>query len=494
MRVLGTGLVACALLGGCSDSPSPERGTSRNGADGTNSVATDRPNVLLIVIDTLRADRLGCYGYHKNTSPNIDELARRSYVFDQSLSNSDGTLLTHVSLFTSRHTRPAETGPGESTTLAEVFAGAGYRTYGITANPALTPVLGWAKGFDWYTDKPIDDATLHQMLSEKSYSKKIEVRSAEQTSDFVLDRLRRHARETGDQPWFLFVNYVDPHDPYTERKPWSDEFRESASDISGTLRRNRPITIWEWVGRSLPTLSSDDLARLGELYDAEIRYADSHIRRVFDYLAETGEDRNTIVVVTSDHGEVLGEHGMFTHMLAAYDAELKVPLIVSVPWLNGEEIRSSDLVESIDVAPTLLSLCGIDIPGAFVGVPLIGRDGKLRPTGRSHTIHTHHAVNVEQRERYGFPPEAALDSIVLRLRDRKVYRTADGQYLVFDISEYPKRRAIEATDEDVALMSQLDPTSSTDDSSEMPEDVIEQMKALGYFSDTDSDQSNTSDD
>lgn len=485
MRMMSAGLVGCALFGGCGDSPSPKRGASRD--------APDRPNVLLIVIDTLRADRLGCYGYHKNTSPNIDELARRSYVFDQSLSNSDGTLLTHVSLFTSRHTRPSETGPGDSTTLAEVFAGAGYRTYGITANPALTPMLGWAKGFDWYTDAPIDDVTLHQMLSEKDYSKKIEARSAEQTSNFVLDRLGRHARENGDRPWFLFVNYVDPHDPYTERKPWSDEFRESTSVISGTLRRNRPITIWEWVGRSLPTLNSDDLARLGELYDAEIRYADANIRRVFDYLAETGEDGNTIIVVTSDHGEVLGEHGMFTHMLAAYDAELKVPLVISVPWLNREEVRSSDLVESIDVGPTLLALCGIEIPGAFVGMPLIGRDGRIRPTQRTHTIHTHHAVNAEQRRRYGFPPEAALDSIVLRLRDRKVYQTADGQYLVFDISEYPERRAVEVTDELVALMSQLDLMSSADVSEKLPDEAIEALKALGYGGDTEADQSDSSD-
>ena len=474
-------VVGAVLCGGCDGgSDSPRDAAQRHPETAADPKGPEHPNVLLMVIDTLRADRLGCYGYHRATSPNIDRLAGRSVVFDQAFANSDGTILSHISLLTSRYTAPRESGPGPTPTLAEVFSQAGYGTYGVAANPALVPVLGWGRGFDRYTDRPLDDETLDRLKDDKNYSLQIEARSAAQTTDFVLDAMRRHQEKAADKPWFLFVNYLDPHDPYTERKPWSDEFHESPSDISGTLRPQEGITIWSWVAETLPTLGEDDVRRLGELYDAEVRYADGQIQRVFDYLRQTDQSDNTIVLITSDHGEALGEHDMFTHMLAALDVELRVPLILSVPWLSGQQIRCGELVESVDVGPTVLALCGIGVPVAFQGRALLDPAGRLLPTGRSYTRHTHHAVNGKERRELNYPPEAALDSIVLRFADSKVYFLADGRQMLFDISDYPNRKIVSDFAETVTLLNRAlgraGPAPET-----LPEEAREALRSLGYM-------------
>jgi hypothetical protein len=276
------------------------------------------------------------------------------------------------------------------------------------------------------------------------------------------------------------VNYLDPHDPYTERRPWSDEFRESSSNISGTLRSGEWFTLWDWVGRVLPTLSEDDIHRLGELYDAEIRYMDTHLQRVFDYLADTGQDKNTIVLITSDHGEVLGEHNLFTHMLGCYEAELRVPLILSIPWLTHEQIRSPELAESVDVGPTLLNLCHIPVPKAFQGRILVDGRGRLLRTGRFCTRHTHVAVSSQQRRLYGFPPESVSDSVVLRLGDCKIYFLADGSYLMFDISNYPARKPVTTFADLVPLFNRSQAPMPLDQQ-EMPEKLRKALRDIGYI-------------
>jgi arylsulfatase A-like enzyme len=473
---LMSGLLLCL---GCGDHSGGGPSASESPPPTQQKTPDRRPNVLFVVIDTLRADRLGCYGYTRNTSPNIDRVAAHSVVFDRAFANSDGTVLSHISLLSSRYTAPREQGPAPSKTLAEAFSEAGYATFGIAANPALTPTLGWGRGFDRYTDQPVDDATLTRMRDDTNFSHQIEVRSADQTTDFVLKPLRRHFREQPEKPWFLFVNYLDPHDPYTERLPWSDEFHESASDISGTLRTGDGHTIWSWNARTRPTLTIDDLRRLEELYDAEVRFADTHLQRVFEYLRETGQDRNTVVLITSDHGEVFEEHALMTHMLACYDTEIKVPLIISVPWLTESQVRSSELVESVDIGPTLLTLCGIPVPPSFQGRALIDAHGRLLRTGRSYTRHTHRAVNGKQRRELNFPLESAVDSVVLRFADSKIYFLATGGLLVFDISDYPSRTRVTGFDQIVPLLNRND-RAALPEPSELPPEARKAFKALGY--------------
>ena len=468
------------LLAGC------DSGTRNHEAGGpTPSAATtnrgpQHPNVLFVVIDTLRRDRLGCYGYRRDTSPNIDRLASRSIVFERAFANSDGTILTHISLLSSRYTAPQETAPGPTQTLAQTFSEAGYGTYGVAANPTLLAAMGWGRGFDRYIDQPVDIATLDRMKDNPNFSRQIEVRSADQTTNFVLEALRRHAERHRGRPWFLFVNYLDPHDPYTERKPWSDQFRESASNISGTLRSAEWFTLWNWVGRVLPTLDEDDLRRLGELYDSEVRYTDTHLQRVFDYLRETDQDRNTVMLITSDHGEVLGEHQLFTHMLACFEVEIKVPLILYVPWLTETQLRTYELAESVDVGPTLLNLCHIPVPEVFQGQALIDATGRLRRTGRSYTRHTHFAVSPKQRRAFNFPAEAALDSVVLRFADSKVYFLADGTYLLFDISGYPQRPRVSEFQQLVPLLNRGAGRQSQPPA-ELSEEALEAFRSLGYI-------------
>lgn len=402
-----------------------------------------KPNVLLVVIDTLRADRLGCYGYKRATSPAIDALAERGTLFERSYSYSDGTIHSHLALFSSQYVqRFSGARPGKM--LAEVFAVNGYRTYGLSANPLLLPFRNFAWGFHYYTHCPVSPELAGLAVSGTDFNQQTEMRSAAETTKAVLAALRGHRREHGDKPWFLFVNYLDPHDPYTERKPWSDVFRRSASTISGRLREGGARTLWSWIAKVLPTLSKADIDRLGELYDAEIRYTDEQIARVLGFLEDVGWRDNTIVVITSDHGEVLGEYeNMFTHMLACYETELAVPLIIQVPWFDWHGVRSGDLVESVDVAPTLLRLCGIDPPREFVGRALVGPTGRLIATGRTFTRHFHWAISKDERRELGFPEESLSDCLVVRTEGRKLYiPRGGGKPKLFDISSPPERKEI----------------------------------------------------
>ncbi len=478
-------LVGCLLtcgagLTGCDSRSSDSASSNRSVAPERKHFGVERPNVLLIVIDTLRADHLGCYGYHLDTTPNIDRLATRSVVFDRAFSNSDGTILSHISLFSSRYTHPNELRIGSTTTLAEAFRTAGYATYGVSANPALATASGWGKGFDWYTDRPIDDATLERSVNDLNYSRQIEVRDAEQTTDFVLEALHRHRDERPDHPWFLFVNYLDPHDPYTERRPWSETFRRSDSEISGTLRPTEGRTIWKWIAQSLPALSEADVRRLGELYDAEIGYTDDQIQRVFDFLVETGQANETIILVTSDHGEVLGENGQFTHMLSVMEPEIRVPFVLHVPGLSNVPARSETLVESVDVAPTLLSLAGVTIPDTFQGKILLDDDGTVRPTERSHTLHTHRAVNAPQRRSLNYPKVSATDSIMLRFEGVKLYLMSDGSYEFRDMNDEPLELSGRALRH---IVSALRPSSAPSPlgTGELPQQVRDALKTLGYI-------------
>jgi arylsulfatase A-like enzyme len=438
-----------------------------------------KPNVLLIVVDTLRADRLGCYGYRRETSPNIDQLAVRSFVFDQAFSNSDGTVLSHISLFNSRHTSPTENGPEPSPTLAEVFSRAGYRTYGIAANPILNSKGGWGRGFDSYNDLPVEQSLRKVASDPRDFNRYIETRAADQTTRFVVRALERHRQRMLDRPWFLFVNYLDPHDPYTARKPWSEEFRRSSSNISGDIRSGEWSTLWRWIARRLPKLSTDDVERLGELYDSEVRFTDENLRGVFNFLANSAEEKNTIVVITSDHGELLGEMNLFTHMIACTEPEIRVPLIVHVPWLDRGRQRNDELVETVDVAPTLLALCDISIPDSFQGRVLIDRTGKTQPTLRSYTRHTHRAVSASERKRLGFKVDSYSDSIVFRFNGTKVYFLRDGSYLVYDLSHHPDPQRLSEFDGIATLLNDSHPDHAVGPH-ELSAEEREALRALGY--------------
>ncbi|HSF17523.1 MAG TPA: sulfatase-like hydrolase/transferase [Vicinamibacteria bacterium] len=322
-------------------------------------------NVILISIDTLRADHLGCYGYGPGRTPNIDALAAEGALFENAATAVPLTLPAHSSIFTGR--TPLRHGmvdnfgfrlPASETTLAEKLKAQGLATGGFVGAFVLDARFGIDQGFDTYFDHfdaPSESATA--------------LGSHERPADEVLRPALEWIAGRGDQSFFAFVHFFDPHAPYDP------------------------------PSRFLVGSGVDDVAR----YDAEIAFVDSQVGELVAFVKERGIYEESLIVLLGDHGESLGEHGEATHGLFVYDATIRVPLIVRGPGV-APGTRLSAQVRTIDVMPTVLELLGFE-PGSEVeGVSLASllegseRDLDLKAYFESHYSRIH----------YGFAPLRGL--------------------------------------------------------------------------------------
>jgi arylsulfatase A-like enzyme len=304
-------------------------------------------NVVVIVIDTLRADHLQIYGYGKDTAPFLGSLSSKSAVFTHAYSASSWTAPATASIFTSVY--PFQHGvlnglmatrrmqaknasialnsiPGELTTMPEAFKSKGFKTYGIANNPNIFSGMGFDQGFDKFENIPTDGA---QYVNQKLLEWEQEIK-------------------TGGR-YFLYLHYMDPHAPYTKQSPW---FKET-----GDVRQDNM-----------------------EAYDSEISYVDGKIREMFDRF---NWSENTIVIVTADHGEEFYERGNEGHGKSLYNEVLHVPLIVYYP--NGEipAERIETNVQTVDILPTLKDLAGVQTDQKCEGISLMqaiqGKEDNERP-------------------------------------------------------------------------------------------------------------------
>lgn len=327
------------------------------------------PNVILISLDTLRADHLDPYGYGRKTSPRIGALAEDGLVFEQVYSQSPKTAPSHMSILTGlfpeshgiqnlsesqENRRLSDSIP----TLATVLLDEGYSTYGVTGGGHMVANLGFDQGFESFVDQG----------------------GGEQIFFNASDAIAEH----GENPYFLFVHTYQIHDPYTPppkyRKMWGDPDYDGKiigdhaelKEISGDNWADWHREYWDRVDRE----SAADVAHLEGLYDAGIRYTDDLVGRFLDRLEERGQLRNTIVIVLSDHGEEFLEHGRFLHD-SMYQEVLHVPLVIHLPEsLRAERTaqgvrRVGDTVRLVDVLPTVLDLVGADVPAHVQGVSLL---------------------------------------------------------------------------------------------------------------------------
>jgi len=320
---LATALALCALAGGLFWwTARPRRAAVRGGGR----------NLLLVSIDTLRADRLGCYGYAPAQTPQLDALAARGLRFEQAVTVTPLTLPAHSSLLTG--TFPAWHGVrdnggfylgAEQTTLAEVLGGAGYRTGGFVGAFVLDSRWGIAQGFEHY----FDDFDLTRYDNAPG-----------------MDAIQRPGREVVDQalewldadrarPFFAWVHLYDPHAPYEAPEPFRSQFPATASGA----------------------------------YDAEIAAADAQVGRLLDRLREQGRLDDTLVVVVGDHGEMLGQHREETHGFFVYQGVLHIPLIVAGRGLAPRAVGGP--VRIVDVMPTALALLGLPVPSSVQGTSLL---------------------------------------------------------------------------------------------------------------------------
>jgi arylsulfatase A-like enzyme len=292
------------------------------------------PNLLLIVVDTLRADHLGLYGYGRDTSPRLDAWSDGAMVFDRAYSHAPWTKPSIASLLTSQLPRDHGVHDWDHAldpslpTLQGALQSAGYRTEAYVSHHALDPQWNnFHHGFDVYDTSAYQGRGSPHHISSSA-------RVANRTIE-ALDRLQY------EPPFFVWAHFFDPHDTYLEHTKHD--------------------------------FGPEDIDR----YDAEIAYTDHHIGRVLDHLEETGLAHRTIVAFTADHGEGFGAHGYNLHTVALYDELIRVPLIVRGPELAAG--RSDLTVPHLDLAPTLLSLVDVEAPETWTGDPWPVTDGVLQP-------------------------------------------------------------------------------------------------------------------
>jgi len=340
----------------------------------------ERPDILLVTLDTTRADHLGCYGHPGGTSPHLDRLAEVSTVYEHAYATSSWTLASHASILTgllpAQHgAQSVPGGPNKSlgygvrplaehfTTVAEALRPLGYRTAAVVAGPALRRELGVAQGFEIYRDE-LD--TTHRKFHGKL---------AEEVTDEALEAIARFEGMPGGapetDPWFLFVNYFDPHAPYRPPAPHDAGLPEKQAPNHLQPLYDKLRAGLTGGPEDLPAETRDALATQRARYEAEIRYMDLHLGRLLDAI---DLDR-TLVVITGDHGESFGEHLYLSHGAHLYEDNVRVPLVVRRPGQRRGE-RVAEPVQNHRVATTILEAAGARAPASRMVPPLERRDAE----------------------------------------------------------------------------------------------------------------------
>jgi len=305
-------------------------------------------NVILVTVDTLRADRLGCYGFRAIRTPTIDGLAAEGVRFGRCIAQTPLTLPSHTTIMTG--TLPLFHGvrdnggfvvPQGLTTLAECFQGAGYATSAFVAAYVLDGKWGLDQGFETYFDK-----------FDLSRFEKISLGSVQRPANEVLDEALAWLEKAEDKPFFSWIHLYDPHTPYEPPPPYDGQYP------------NHP-------------------------YLGEIAFTDAQLGRLTSFLETSGLKDKTILVFVSDHGESLGAHEEGTHGFFVYQEAIHVPLIVATPFSRLKGVVSNRLVSLADIMPTVLEMTGLDVPSEVQGTSLVplffDPDRELAGTGRAYS-------------------------------------------------------------------------------------------------------------
>jgi arylsulfatase A-like enzyme len=352
-------ILIAAALAACQG---PSEHATRAGAGRPSArpvTAGNRLNVLLITVDTLRADHLGVYGYRRPTSPNLDAFARRAVVFEQAYTYWPKTRGSFVALLTGRIAQ--QTGYGKThpvllefnPTLASVLADAGYETAAVVDNPNVAASLGYSKGFARYRETWEET----DLESEVARARAI-----------TADAVRTLGAAKPDRSFLLWLHYVNPHAPYKPPPPYDTRFLDGAARSGKELRavdgfHGGVSKAWAKAGRTLGWYVAQ--------YDGEVAFTDAEVGRVLDALEASAVRDRTLVVVTSDHGESLGEHDYyFDHGENLFDPCLRIPLLVAGPGLAAG--RTDVLATTLDIVPTVLDALKVSYPPDLAGTSLLG--------------------------------------------------------------------------------------------------------------------------
>ena len=387
-----------------------------------------RPDIVLVTVDTLRADRLSAYGPKTETglTPQLDRAAEEGVTFLRPLASSPWTMPSMASLMTS--VSPLEHGAGlphapgptflrtplgaDFEVLAERLRKAGYRTRAVVNNAFLSAERGFGQGFETY-ETPLLDSTRSAFLDDVPLGRLVlHFLPVESLGDpraaAVTDRAIEWLDEPGDAPLFLWLHYIDPHAPYRARP---EELRriDMLEELEGSPRAADDGTVVgdffvaaHWIRGGLVWLGMEDRERLVTFYDGAVAYTDTHVGRLFDALRQRQAERPTVVAFTADHGEEFWDHGRFEHGHDYYNEVTRVPLFFWGPGIIPSKQRVSEPVGLVDVAPTLLELAGLPAPpaeGWDDGLSLVPgwqeESFDLPPRDAGGNLYNHPAVLVE---------------------------------------------------------------------------------------------------
>lgn len=338
------------------------------------------PNVLLIVLDTVRAANLSLYGYGRETTPYLKRMSRSGVVFERAISPAPWTLPSHASFFTGRH--PHEMSANWHTpldrndpTLAEFLSRRGYLTGGFVANTVYcNHEQGIDRGFISYRDYPLsfgqlmDSLTLVNIAGNHNRLRGL-IRSDEllnrQSAEEINRKFLSWLPARSDRPFFAFLNYFDAHEPYLPPPPFDRKFGPGRKS-----RYNTPLYHVDWVNaanRRLPEWAHQEEI---DAYDGAIAYLDRQLEALFEELRRQGLFDRTAIIITSDHGEEFSEHGLYSHGKSLYWPSVHVPLLIHYPAGGTAGQRISQPVTTRDLPATIMALLGL--PSRFPGQSLTG--------------------------------------------------------------------------------------------------------------------------
>ncbi len=432
--------VACGSLAACAPRARPARA----------------PAVVLVSIDTLRPDHLGCYGYRRPISPNIDAFRREAVLMRDVVAAAPSTLASHASMFTSLRVQHHGASVAASSalrpglvTLADALHRAGFATASFNGGGELHRVWGLDRGFELY--ESATDSTVSEI--------------GEDTLSGQVQLAKKWLAGVGSRPFFLFLHTYEVHHPYT---PAPERLRAIEPSYSGRLPDRISIRLLEKINSGQKKLAPGDLEHIVATYDAEIASADAGFGELVELLRRMGRYDSSIIVLTSDHGEAFGERGKVGwHGDTLYDEQIRIPLVVRLPGAQLAGKTVDPQVRGIDLAPTLLSQLGLPVPLQFSGTAIdLAGGASDHPPWSVATIE-------------GRPQGGAVRTERWKWYEGRLYDLEHDPGEARDVASLHPEVERDLQERLMASLRSREIAAATPVS--MPDEVAEQLKALGYL-------------
>ena len=425
-----------------------------------------QPSLLLITIDTLRADRLPFYGYKKNTAPFLGKLAERGIVFTNAYSTSSWTVPAATSLVTGVY--PSSHGviqgsvrkgriykqapvPKKLPNLPEQLRALGYRTYGVTANYHLTKELGFGRGFDRYNC--------------------VGFCAAEKVNQSFLKWKNEIEAQNG--PVFIWLHYFDPHIPYIARQPWLKQYQNDETEIESDRINSlyRPVLLRQEIkkkGQRILTLAKSH-------YDSEINYCDEQIKKLFQEFPSLDQ---YVLVFTADHGEEFREHGQLGHARNLHNETVRIPFFIRLPEAVSAA-NSKEVASLVDVAPTLLAIAGGKAPLSWQGRALIDQRGHVSPREERYVLtQLHNGIAPPLNAIIGSNWKLIVND---KTQDKELYNLVDDPSERKSLTTLQPEKTKHQSEILQKLVLSLAPAPKTGEKKPLQKDKEEMLRSLGYI-------------